>query len=168
MPPYQNESLHDMHALMQQLDDLNAAHALDHLGARKKNETESAQKQPKPAAKPPKPPQKTVANTAKPVQKQPEPDTEDQESGLATEQPKNNVGLLARAGSVTKGFSEMLHGKALTAAQIQQSFCQIAALSEHWSPDVVKDMEKMLKSNKSTKAYCPATQPYTVPELVKK
>ena len=31
MPPYQNDSLHDMHALMQQLDTLNAAHAPDHL-----------------------------------------------------------------------------------------------------------------------------------------
>jgi hypothetical protein len=27
MPPYQNESLHDMHALIQQLDTLNAGHA---------------------------------------------------------------------------------------------------------------------------------------------
>jgi hypothetical protein len=33
MPPYQNESLHDMHALMQQLDTLNAAHAPEHLEA---------------------------------------------------------------------------------------------------------------------------------------
>ncbi len=31
MPPYQNDSLHDMHALMQQLDTLNAAHAPEHL-----------------------------------------------------------------------------------------------------------------------------------------
>ena len=31
MPPYQNESLHDMHALIQQLDTLNSAHAPDHL-----------------------------------------------------------------------------------------------------------------------------------------
>jgi hypothetical protein len=31
MPPYQNESLHDMHALIQQLDALNAAHAPEHL-----------------------------------------------------------------------------------------------------------------------------------------
>ena len=31
MPPYQNESLHDMHALMQQLDTLNAGHAPEHL-----------------------------------------------------------------------------------------------------------------------------------------
>jgi len=30
MPPYQNDSLHDMHALMQQLDTLNAAHAPEH------------------------------------------------------------------------------------------------------------------------------------------
>ncbi len=32
MPPYQNESLHDMHALMQQFDTLNAGHAPYHLG----------------------------------------------------------------------------------------------------------------------------------------
>ena len=31
MPPYQNESLHDMHALLQQLDTLNAMHSPDHL-----------------------------------------------------------------------------------------------------------------------------------------
>ena len=31
MTPYQNESLHDMHALMQQLDTLNATHAPEHL-----------------------------------------------------------------------------------------------------------------------------------------
>jgi hypothetical protein len=31
MPPYQNDSLHDMHALMQQLDTLNAAHEPEHL-----------------------------------------------------------------------------------------------------------------------------------------
>jgi hypothetical protein len=31
MPPYQNESLHDMHALMQQLDTLNAAHLPEYL-----------------------------------------------------------------------------------------------------------------------------------------
>ncbi len=31
MPPYQNDSLHDMHALMQQLDTLNAGHAPEHL-----------------------------------------------------------------------------------------------------------------------------------------
>ncbi len=31
MPPYQNESLHDMHALMQQLDTLNAGHAPEYL-----------------------------------------------------------------------------------------------------------------------------------------
>jgi hypothetical protein len=31
MPPYENQSLHDMHALMQQLDTLNAAHAPEHL-----------------------------------------------------------------------------------------------------------------------------------------
>ena len=31
MPPYENRSLHDMHALMQQLDTLNAAHAPEHL-----------------------------------------------------------------------------------------------------------------------------------------
>jgi hypothetical protein len=35
MPPYENESLHDMHALMQQLDTLNAGNTLDHLGAPK-------------------------------------------------------------------------------------------------------------------------------------
>ena len=31
MPPYQNESLHDMHGLLQQLDTLNAGHAPEHL-----------------------------------------------------------------------------------------------------------------------------------------
>jgi hypothetical protein len=31
MPPYENESLHDMHALMQQLDTLNAAHSPEYL-----------------------------------------------------------------------------------------------------------------------------------------
>ena len=31
MPPYENESLHDMHALIQQLDTLNAGHARDDL-----------------------------------------------------------------------------------------------------------------------------------------
>jgi hypothetical protein len=30
MPPYQNESLHDMHALMQQLDTLNVKHDTEH------------------------------------------------------------------------------------------------------------------------------------------
>ena len=31
MPPYQNESLHDMHGLLQKLDTLNAVHAPEHL-----------------------------------------------------------------------------------------------------------------------------------------
>jgi hypothetical protein len=31
MPPYQNDSLHDMHALMQQLDNLNVGNKPDHL-----------------------------------------------------------------------------------------------------------------------------------------
>jgi len=31
MPPYENQSLHDMHALLQQFDTLNAAHAPEHL-----------------------------------------------------------------------------------------------------------------------------------------
>ena len=31
MPPYENQSMHDMHALMQQLDTLNAGHAPEHL-----------------------------------------------------------------------------------------------------------------------------------------
>ena len=31
MTPYQNESLHDMHGLLQQLDTLNAGHAPEHL-----------------------------------------------------------------------------------------------------------------------------------------
>ena len=31
MPPYRNESLHDMHGLLQQLDTLNAGHAPEHL-----------------------------------------------------------------------------------------------------------------------------------------
>ena len=31
MPPYENRNLRDMHALMQQLDTLNAAHAPEHL-----------------------------------------------------------------------------------------------------------------------------------------
>ena len=31
MPPYENQSMHDMHGLMQQLDTLNSAHAPEHL-----------------------------------------------------------------------------------------------------------------------------------------
>ena len=31
MPPYENQSMHDMHGLLQQLDTLNAAHAPEHL-----------------------------------------------------------------------------------------------------------------------------------------
>ncbi len=31
MPPYENQSLHDMHALLQQFDTLNAGHAPEHL-----------------------------------------------------------------------------------------------------------------------------------------
>jgi hypothetical protein len=31
MPPYENQSLYDMHALLQQFDTLNAAHAPEHL-----------------------------------------------------------------------------------------------------------------------------------------
>jgi hypothetical protein len=31
MPPYENQSMHDMHALIQQFDTLNAAHTPDHL-----------------------------------------------------------------------------------------------------------------------------------------
>jgi hypothetical protein len=45
MPPYENESLHDMHALMQQLDTLNAAHSPEHLemfGRGKKEEKPAA------------------------------------------------------------------------------------------------------------------------------
>lgn len=53
MPPYENESLHDMHALMQQLDTLNAAHAPEHLemfGMSKKDDktTPAPAKDPKP------------------------------------------------------------------------------------------------------------------------
>ena len=31
MPPYENQSMHDMHGLLQQLDTLNAGHAPEHL-----------------------------------------------------------------------------------------------------------------------------------------
>ena len=31
MPPYENQSMHDMHALLQQFETLNAAHAPEHL-----------------------------------------------------------------------------------------------------------------------------------------
>ena len=51
MPPYENESLHDMHALMQQLDTLNAAHAPEHLemfSTKKKDENTTPAKDPKP------------------------------------------------------------------------------------------------------------------------
>jgi len=51
MPPYQNESLDDMHALMQQFDTLNAAHAPEHLeGLFSKKQPENGGTAPAPPA----------------------------------------------------------------------------------------------------------------------
>jgi hypothetical protein len=130
MPPYQNESLHDMHALMQQLDDLNAAHAVDHLGTKKKPVV-LPESETQPAAPPPK-----------------------------TKQTGGIAGTFSRGAARAQ---EAMFGKPLSAAEIQQSFCEIAALSGNWTDDVVKDMQKMLQNNKSTKKYCPTDNRWNVP-----
>jgi hypothetical protein len=155
MPPYQNESLHDMHALMQQLDDLNAAHALDHLGVKKNNKTEPAQQPQKPAAKPPKPAQKTAATTNRDTAQQ-EPDTEEPE-------PYKDDSVLGKFSRFTTKAKQAVVGKPLSAKDVQQSFCEIALLSGGWSEDIIHDMEKMLKNNKTTKKHCPTSKRYTIP-----
>jgi hypothetical protein len=134
MPPYQNESLHDMHALMQQLDDLNAAHALDHLGAPKKKQKEPATEEPEPAQ-----------NT--PAKKQ-----------------SGGGGLAGIAKRGLDGAKQIMWGKPMAAAELQQSFCEIAALVKDWPRPQRESMQKMLQSNDYAKGYCPTDNRYTVPK----
>jgi hypothetical protein len=148
MPPYQNESLHDMHVLMQQLNDLNDEHALDHLGAGAKD----ANKKKKTPAK----------KQTKPATEETEPEPEP-ESVSATEQPKDNS-VTGRMASFTTSVKEGVFGKPLSAAQIQQSFCEIASICGGWPDDVIHDMQKMLQNNKSTKKHCPTKVTYILPK----
>jgi uncharacterized Zn finger protein (UPF0148 family) len=152
-----------MHALMQQLDDLNAAHALDHLGVRKKNETEPAQKQPKPAAKPPKAPQKTAAKTTKPAQKEPDADTAQPEPDTEEPEPYKDDSLLGKLSSFTTKAKQSVLGKPLSAQDVQQSFCEIASVCGDWPPKKIAAMQKMLQGNHYTDEHCPTSKRYTIP-----
>ena len=156
MPPYQNESLHDMHALMQQLDDLNAAHALDHLGV--KNDSQ------KPAAKPKKPPQKKAAETAKPATKEPDADTAQQEPDTEEPEPYKDDSLLGKLSSFTTKAKQSVLGKPMTGEDLQQSFCEIASLVKDWPPKKLAAMQKMLQGNHYTEEHCPTSKRYTIPK----
>ena len=68
--------------------------------------------------------------------------------------------------NVSSRAKEFVNGKPMAAEDLQQSFCEIAALVKDWSPTKREAMEKMLKGNKITEDYCPTNNTYTIPQKV--
>ncbi len=137
MPPYQNDSLHDMHALMQQLDTLNAAHAPDHLEMY--NPFKGSDKTtPAPAPTPD--------------------DQKDSKSMLS-----RMTGGLLGGKKTTAPASAPVAETPVDPEALQQSLCEIAAKVKDWHTSTIQSIDKMIRDNPQANEHYPAKQHWTVP-----